>query len=349
MKIVKVLVVLVVLVLLAGGGFALWAKSEANAVMSRTYEAHTVDLPTPWPLSAAEIEELRAERAAALAPDAETGSEGDEAAGAAPVDVLADVDLDAIARERAVERGRHLIESRFACIECHGSDLGGGVMIDDSAIGRVLGPNLTAGQGGVVGEYSVADWERKVRHGVNPNGHSGLMPSQDFVGMSDQELSDIVTLIASVPPVDRPSVPVSLGPVGTVLVALGQLPLPAEQFADRTEHARVPPAAEPTATFGAHLATVCTGCHRADFSGGPIVGGDPSWGPAPNLTPGAGVLDAYDLASFDAVMRTGVRPNGTSVLAPMDVMPKYGAKMTDVEIAALFAYLQSRPPVPTAI
>lgn len=348
MKLLKIGASILLLFVLAVCGIFLWAGSASKARMSVLYDAHTIDLPNPWPLSSAEVDALRAERqpASSKAPSADEGELSDDPA--STPDALADVDLEAIALERALERGRHLVRSRFACIECHGDDFSGGVMIDDPAIGRILGPNLTAGEGGVVGGYTLADWDRKVRHGVNPGGWGGPMPSEDFWAMSDQELSDIVALIRSSPPVDNTVPPVSLGPVGKVLMALGKLPAAAESYASNTEHAPLPPAAEPTVEFGRHLAGVCTGCHRANFEGGLHPAAAPGWLPASNLTTGeGGVMGGYDFAAFDQVMRTGVKPNGEPVGVPMTLMPKYGAKMTDVEMKALFAYLKSLPPVPS--
>ena len=106
------------------------------------------------------------------------------------------------ARSQALDRGRHLVESRYGCGECHGSAFGGGVMIDDPTIGRLLGPNLTTGKGSVTAGFQPADWDRIVRHGVKPNGKPALMPSEDFRQMSDQELSDIIVFIRSQPSVD---------------------------------------------------------------------------------------------------------------------------------------------------
>ena len=110
-------------------------------------------------------------------------------------------------------------------------------------------------------------------------------------------------------------------------------------------HVEYPPQAEPTAEFGAHLANTCTGCHRTDFSGGPITGGDPSWPPAPNLTPHADGIAGWTYEQFAAVLRQGKKPDGSEVRAPMSMMVTYGQRMTDVELRALWAYLQSVPPV----
>ena len=39
-------------------------------------------------------------------------------------------------------------------------------MIDDPAMGRLYGPNLTVGGGGLPKGYSDEDFERAIRHGV---------------------------------------------------------------------------------------------------------------------------------------------------------------------------------------
>ena len=98
-----------------------------------------------------------------------------------------------------MERGRHLVTARYGCAECHGANFGGGVMVDAFPLGSLLGPNITTGQGSRTLQYSPADWDRIVRHGVLPDGRPAVMPSIDFVQMSDQELSDIIAYIRSFP------------------------------------------------------------------------------------------------------------------------------------------------------
>ena len=153
-------------------------------------------------------------------------------------------------------------------------------------IGTLLGPNITTGRGSVTLEYQPTDWDRAVRHGVNRDGLPTVMPAEDFQRMSDQELSDVVAYIRSMPPVDNEVPRPRLGPLGTVLVATGALRLSAALIPTHTAaHSTLPPLTEVSVEFGQHVAGVCTGCHRADFSGGPIPGGDPSWPVARNLTP----------------------------------------------------------------
>lgn len=316
----KVLVMLVLVVALLGlGGFA-WAKNRNAHLLGRTIEVHEVDFPIPFPLDSAEIAEL------GLSPG----------------------EAEALALERAQERGRHLMESRYGCTGCHGEDLAGGVMIDAPPIGEILGSNLTTGAGSRTLDYRPADWDRIVRHGVKPDGSPAAMPSSDFREMSDQELSDLVAYIRSRPPVDATVPPVTLGPVGTMLLATGQIRLSADVIGDHLAgHLVRPPEEGVSVEFGRHLAAVCAGCHGEDFAGGPIVGGDPSWLPAANLTPHEEGLADWTLEQFATAMREGRRPDGTEVGTPMiDVLPMT-ARMRDTELEAMWTYLRSIPPAPT--
>lgn len=314
----KILGALFLMLVLAGGGFYVWASMRVSGLMSRTVETHAVDFPVPWPLTAAEIEALPA-------PDS----------------------AEQVALVRAVERGRHLITSRYACTECHGANLGGGVMVDDPVLGTMLGPNITTGSGSAVSAYEPRDWDRTVRHGVGPSGNPLAMPAQDFQLMSDQELSDVVAYVRSLPPVDSdPIVSVDLGPLGNVLVALGQIPLAADMIPTHTErHAEVPPPSEVTVELGRHIAGVCTGCHRADLSGGPIMGGDPAWPPARNLTQHESALGTWTYEDFVRALREGRRPDGSELLSPMREATNYATNMTETELQALWAYLESLPAI----
>ena len=183
--------------------------------------------------------------------------------------------------------------------------------------------------------------------GVLPDGTRSFMPSVDFMQMSDQELSDIVAYIGSLPAVDREGESIQLGPVGTILVATGQLPSSADLIDHGVAHAALPPAATVSVEFGRHLAGGCVGCHGASLSGGPIIGGDPSWPPARNLTPHVDGLAGWTLADFRRVLLEAMRPDGSPVLPPMDAMVPFAENMSEVEIEALWTYLQTLSPLPT--
>ena len=324
----KVILAVVGVVVLASGGFYVWTGMRVSDLRARTIDTHTVEFPVPFPLTDVELREL------------------DFAEGRA--DSIDSADTAEVARERAIERGRHLIASRYVCTECHGSNLGGGTMIDDPAIGTVLGPNITTGRGSVVLDYGPSDWDRAVRHGVAPSGRPTLMPAQDFQLMSDQELSDVLAYIATMPPVDNEVRPLRLGPLGRVLLALGQIRFAADEIPSHdAPHPVLPPPADVSTEFGAHLAGVCVGCHRANLSGGPIIGGDPSWPPAANLTPHADGLAAWSYEDFLRAMREAEKPDGTDLLPPMEPVTNFTRNMSDTELQALWSYLQSLPASPT--
>jgi cytochrome c553 len=317
-KALKVILSLVAVLVLAAAGFYVWAGMRVSELRARVIATHTVEFPIPFPLTEAEVAGLSAP------------------------------DSIALALSRAVERGRHLVASRYLCTECHGARFGGGTMIDDPLLGTIRGPNITTGRGSVTLAYAPADWDRAVRHGVLASGLPALMPAEDFQLMSDQELSDVVAYVRSMPPVDNEVEAVRVGPLGRVLVALGQIRFAADVIPTHTAaHATRPPEAVASADFGRHLAGVCTGCHRADLNGGPVPGGDPSWPPARNLTPHAEGLGAWTYRDFTAAMREAKRPDGSALLEPMSMIVDYTRNMTETELQALWEHLRSIPAMPT--
>ena len=72
----------------------------------------------------------------------------------------------------------------------------------------------------------------------------------------------------------------TLGPLSRVLIATGQLTLPADDVKvhDHT-HPVMPPPPRASVEFGTSPAATCTGCYGLDLAGGPTVGGGPSWAP----------------------------------------------------------------------
>jgi mono/diheme cytochrome c family protein len=314
--------VLALILVLVAAGVYVWASIATKRVLARTFQTHQVDFPIPFPLDPAEVSAL------GLSEDA----------------------ARELARKRAVERGQHLVTARYTCTACHGANFGGGVMVDAFPIGRLLAPNLTLGKGSRTADFAPRDWDRIVRHSVLRDGHGAVMPSEDFQHMSDEELSDIVSYIRSLPPVDNTVPKSSFGPLGKVLVATGKMRLSATLIESHTApHAVRPPEEAVSTEFGRHLASVCMGCHGPDFSGGPIVGGDPSWPPARNLTPDATGLKGWTYDQFVNALANSRRPDGTALRAPMSLMSTYGKSMKDVERRALWTFLQSLPPVSKAV
>ncbi len=333
-KVIRVVGIVVGILALGVSVVLIGAAQQAGEKLAQRYEAHALDIPVPNPLTEAELAALRAERG---------GTDGD-----AGVDPLSGIDLAELSLQRAIERGKHLVQARYACAACHGANFGGGVMIDDPAIGHFKGPNLTGGKGSVTKDYTMADWDRIVRHGIKPDGTPAVMPSEDFFAMSDHELSDMVAYIRSLPPVDNEVPKPKFGPLGNVLLVLGKFPISAEKLPDHARaHAAFAPEAADTPEFGKHLTGVCSGCHRENLAGGPMPFGPPSWPAATNLTQHQDGLGGWTFEEFDRALTEGVRKDGRPMQAPMSDVVGATRAMTPLERKALWTYLVSLSPIPT--
>src|SRR4029450_1561768 len=225
-RLLKVLVWIVGIVLVLALGATGVARVIAGRKYSRQWTTHEASFPVPFPLSAAELETLRAGRLTAGAPGA---------------DPLAGVDLNAAALTSAIARGEHLIKTRVGCAGCHGADLGGKVLIDQALTGRWVAPNLPTGPGSVTRSFPPADWDRAVRHGVRHTGQSSSMPSIEFLNLSDHELSDIVAYVRSRPPGDRELKAIRIGPLFSFIVAFGADSLVAFAIDHERPHPVEPP------------------------------------------------------------------------------------------------------------
>jgi hypothetical protein len=261
------------------------------------------------------------------------------------LDKVYDVPVPTVTRSTdptVLARGKHLVESIAACAsaDCHGADLGGGRPIEMGPLGTLTGPNITI----VRIAYSDGELARLIQHGIKKDGRGvRLMPSQDFGWLPDVDVAAIVSYLRTVPEVDRPNGSTVIEPLAKALDRLDMAPL---DVARRIDHAKVEsvPAPAPTATYGAFLARDCRGCHGERHYAGGRIPGTPDKVPAPlNLTPDPTGLQAWTFEDFDRAMRTGVLKGGKMLdpFMPVDAW----RNLDDVEMHALWAYLQSLPPV----
>lgn len=317
------LLILVILVVAAW----LVVRQIAMNRYDKSWDVHTAGFAIPFPLSDEELATLRAEKLTA---------------GASVDDPLAGVDLNAIALERAIARGEHIVNTRAGCNGCHAKDLGGAAIVDSPMLAHWVAPNLTAGEGSVTRGFTANDWDRAVRHAVRRNGRSSSMPAIEFANLSDHELSDIAAYINSRPPVNRDLGPVTFGPVFSALLAKDTDALLAYGMDHQKPHQAEPPAQVAGVALGAHLTQVCLGCHNMRLSGGKLVG-DPDMPIVANLTPHESGLKGWSEADFIKALREGKRPDGSAISKRMP-WQAYG-KMTDTELQAVWAYLQTVPAV----
>ena len=304
-----------------------WAYQVAMSRYEKQWTVHKAEFPIPFPLSNEELSALRAERILAGAP---------------AENPFAGADLQTVALERAIQRGRHLVDSRTSCDGCHGKDFGGQTIIDVAVLGHWVAPNLTSGEGSVTKGFTANDWDRAVRHGVRRNGQSSSMPSGDFINLSDHELSDIVAYIRSLHPVNRDNGAVKFGPVFAFLIATKDDSLSAFKIDHEKPHAAEPPVEAPSVELGQHITQVCRGCHGPQLSGGKLQG-DPDMPIVANLTPHETGLKGWSESDFFRALREGKRKDG-SAINPMMPWKAYG-QMSDTELKAVWAYLQTVPPM----
>lgn len=234
----------------------------------------------------------------------------------------------------SVAHGAHLAAA-FGCAECHTADLGGRVFIE-TPVGRVVASNLTRGAGGIGAQYSDADWDRSIRHGVKPSGRSVfIMPASGFHHLADADAAALIAFLKQLPPVDRTLPQTEVSASGRILAA-GPLDVALEVDTSAARTRTAPTG--PTAEHGAYLAAVmCSHCHGADLHGDQP--GDPDSPYAPDLV----AAGAWTLPQFARALHTGVRPAGL----PLDArfMPWQSTRhMTDDEIAGLHAYLGTLRP-----
>ena len=69
----------------------------------------------------------------------------------------------------SLSEGKRIFQYR-GCEACHGEDLQGLIYMDNPALGQVITPNLTSGQGGIAAERTDEDLVRAIKHGLRPDG-----------------------------------------------------------------------------------------------------------------------------------------------------------------------------------
>jgi cytochrome c5 len=246
--------------------------------------------------------------------------------------------------EAALAEGKRIFQYR-GCEACHGEQLQGVVYLDNPAIGQVITPNLTTGEGGIDAQRTDADLLRSIRHGIRPDGTPLLfMPSTEFYYLSDQDLGRVIAYIRSVPPVKNEMPPSKLSITGRIVMNIAKeiTFLPAELI---PHDAPRPVAPEPgiTPEYGEYLSHSCKVCHGLTLSGGEIPGFPPEWPSAPNLTSGEDSrLPMWGEVGFIQIIKTGQK-HGRAINP--DYMPWESYRhMTDDELRAVYIYLQSLTP-----
>ena len=268
-----------------------------------------------------------------------------------------------------IERGKYLAYGPSHCASCHVPmdkvvDVDKGLQIPLSGgweetfpgFGTFRAPNITPDPETGIGKLTDAELARTIRHSVKSDGKL-LGPFMEFQGMSDEDLTAIISFLRSQEPVKHNVEPTEYGFVAKALIAFGQL--------KPKGPAGTPPKSvpiEPTAGYGKYLANNignCRGCHikmddqgkqlNSDFAGGgvflPTVFSEGFTFVSPNLTPDkkTGAIALWDEQQFIDRFLGGRLHNGSP-------MP-WGSysRMTETDLKALYRYLHSLEPVEFAV
>ncbi len=281
--------------------------------------------------------------------------------GALPQYHIAAPELTVTADSALLAEGARLVEMNCAhCHAPHGSrQMKGKKVVEAPAdLGTFWAPNITHHPDSRLADYTDGELAVLIRTGVQRDGRwlPGPMPAQPL--LSDRDLQAIIAFLRSDHPRMAPSDAVHprsqlslLGKFVTKVVA--------RPVAMPTEAVPEPDTSDPLA-WGYYLAAVkydCYNCHSANFatnrpdrpelSEGYFGGGnkliDPETGKpvfSANLTPhpehGIG---NWTLEQFSNAVRYGQHPDGRRLRLPMTPY----AAMTDAEVGAIYAYLQSIP------
>lgn len=226
------------------------------------------------------------------------------------------------------------VARRVGCDGCHSAGgKGGGMDLRSPEGDRIVAPNLTVRRE----RYDDAGLAALLHEGRTHDGHLPVgMPIFMFQHLSSREVRDITAWLRALPKVDNPDLAESrLTPASAALYRAGTHPY---QDDLRPDPGNSPPPDRPAGgvALGRHIAlTSCSECHGRDLTG---------WGeggPVPSLVLAS---KAYTPAHFARLMRAGVASTGKDTASGMmsEVARWRFSAMTDAEITALKAYLDSR-------
>lgn len=244
-----------------------------------------------------------------------------------------------------IARGDYLVN--LSCIGCHSAvdaegnpseehPLNGGWNISAAEgfgfVGDMVAENLTPG--GKLAGYSDGEIFNTLRHRVNKEGQLlGFMSLLPVGQLSDDDVHSIIAYLRTLPPVEQTAV------TGDKMSFLGAIMFGAGLFGTPEEGAEtvVAPTEGVSAEYGKYVATYaeCRGCHGPDAMGAPESPAGPAT-PNPRLLVGTLSQD-----QFFQMMRSGIKPDG---VAFPETMPwQIASRLTDNDLAALYAYLTTEP------
>ena len=209
---------------------------------------------------------------------------------------------------------------------------------------RAVVPNITPDAETGIGRWTDSEIATAIREGRRPNGSiiGPPMPIALYRGISDRDLTAIVTYLRTVPPVshavtERSTYPFALGPYGPTV---GHVPDPPDDPVARGAYI-AGPLAHCMECHTPLLSVVQRDWTRIGAGGMPIEG---PWGivVAPNITSNRdhGIGGWTDDQILGAITQ-GIAADGRRLLPPMGVRAAIYSRITDSDLRDLTTYLRS--------
>lgn len=263
-------------------------------------------------------------------------------------------------------RGKYLVYGPAHCATCHVpmdkiAEIDKGLEVPliggwelSFPLGTLRAPNITSDKATGIGKMTDVELARSLRHMVSADG-SMVFPIMESQNLSEDDLNAIISYLRSTEPEHNEVTPTEYAFMGKALMSFGML--------KPKGPTGKPPKSVPIADniqYGKYLANdvaACRGCHtELDMSGAPIgeyYAGGQKFSPeetdffkgygfiSPNLTkdPETGLMANWTEEMFINRFRAG-RVHQYSPMA-------WGSysRMDDIELKAIFRYLESLDPV----
>lgn len=261
-------------------------------------------------------------------------------------------------------RGKYVFHAS-GCDSCHsapgakGDDkhllTGGRAFATD--FGTFYAPNISPDPTHGIGGWTTLEFVNAVMRGVSPGGshYYPAFPYLSYQRMPVAEVVDLKAFMDTLPAVDDDVPPHDLPLAFRWRRGVGLWKLLFMDYAPFVPD----PDADPAVNRGAYLANGpghCGECHTPRnllggpvtdlaFSGGPEPDGD---GFVPNITPSEDGIGDWSTDDITDALRTGLLPDFDTFGGTMILVQENLSKLTPEDRAAIAAYLQSLPPLPSS-
>ena len=215
------------------------------------------------------------------------------------------------------------------CMHCHGDNLAGTVVDDIPKLVRLVAPNIST----LLPKYSDAQLATVLRKGVKPDGKTVLfMPSEMYRHLRDEDLARVIAFVRTKPPVaEGVQEKTQLRPIGRLIIANGDYQLAARVIESLPAATGAFDANDPVSRGRYLTMNFCSECHGQNLEGVPPIN-----------APALAVAKGYSLEQFTRLMQEGVGMGDRQFKLMTPTSRARFTQFTPDEVAAVYAYLQSR-------